>query len=150
MVANECNAIPEFLPSRWAIKPAFGECPGKTFSIDLSLMFPLAGDRPPISFFEILWQVQLESLLWGLGTALGELPPYFVALAASKAGKTSEELDELKKEGGIKYFLYKGTKRSLATQLMDKVKLLIYHNLQKYAFLTVLLCASVKDIVSLY
>jgi len=32
---------------------------------------------------------------------LGELPPYFVALAASKAGKTSEELDELKQEGGI-------------------------------------------------
>jgi hypothetical protein len=27
----------------------------------------------------ILFAVQLESILWGFGTALGELPPYFAA-----------------------------------------------------------------------
>ncbi len=27
----------------------------------------------------ILFAVQIESFLWGLGTAIGELPPYFVA-----------------------------------------------------------------------
>lgn len=29
----------------------------------------------------ILPQVQLEAILWGLGTALGELPPYFISRA---------------------------------------------------------------------
>lgn len=35
-----------------------------------------------LSLTSILPQVQLEAILWGLGTALGELPPYFI----SKAG----------------------------------------------------------------
>jgi len=33
--------------------------------------------------------------LWGLGTAIGELPPYFVAKAASEAGSINDELEEL-------------------------------------------------------
>lgn len=33
----------------------------------------------------ILPQVQVEAILWGLGTALGELPPYFI----SRAGLSS-------------------------------------------------------------
>uniref|UniRef100_A0A7N0T7R4 Vacuole membrane protein KMS1 n=1 Tax=Kalanchoe fedtschenkoi TaxID=63787 RepID=A0A7N0T7R4_KALFE len=40
------------------------------------------GLRVPLS--SILPQVQLEAILWGIGTALGELPPYFI----SRAGKT--------------------------------------------------------------
>lgn len=36
--------------------------------------------RVPLS--SILPQIQMEAILWGLGTALGELPPYFI----SKAG----------------------------------------------------------------
>ncbi len=35
-----------------------------------------------ISFWKILLSVQLESFLWGFGTAIGELPPYYVARAA--------------------------------------------------------------------
>lgn len=34
-------------------------------------------------------------MLWGLGTALGELPPYFVARAASRAKSQLNELDEI-------------------------------------------------------
>ncbi|MFQ6628240.1 hypothetical protein Gotur_007710 [Gossypium turneri] len=37
------------------------------------------GSRVPIS--SILPQVQIEAILWGLGTALGELPPYFISRA---------------------------------------------------------------------
>lgn len=36
-------------------------------------------DKANIGFLGILLGVQLESFLWGLGTAIGELPPYFVA-----------------------------------------------------------------------
>ena len=43
--------------------------------------------------------VQLEAILWGFGTALGELPPYFVARAAARAGNKDEELKELENMG---------------------------------------------------
>lgn len=37
------------------------------------------GSRVPLS--KILPQVQMEAILWGAGTALGELPPYFISRA---------------------------------------------------------------------
>lgn len=43
---------------------------------------PEHGSRVPLS--SILPQVQLEAILWGIGTALGELPPYFISRAGSK------------------------------------------------------------------
>ncbi|KAH9301863.1 hypothetical protein KI387_013446 [Taxus chinensis] len=46
-------------------------------------------------FFSILPQVQLEAVLWGLGTALGELPPYFLSRAAHLSGKNLKALEEL-------------------------------------------------------
>ena len=33
--------------------------------------------------------------MWGFGTALGELPPYFVAKAAAASKKKVEELEEI-------------------------------------------------------
>jgi hypothetical protein len=38
-----------------------------------------------IPVFELLPQVQLEAVLWGIGTALGELPPYFISRAGNMA-----------------------------------------------------------------
>mgnify|MGYP000971117513 FL=1 len=37
-----------------------------------------------IGIFQIILAVQLESFLWGLGTAIGELPPYFIAKKVNK------------------------------------------------------------------
>ncbi len=34
------------------------------------------------------------AIVWGVGTALGELPPYFVTRAAKRAGKRAGEFDE--------------------------------------------------------
>ncbi|KAL0393081.1 UNVERIFIED_CONTAM: Vacuole membrane protein KMS1, partial [Sesamum radiatum] len=63
-------------------------------------LFPSShGVRVPLS--SILPQVQLEAILWGLGTALGELPPYFISRAASVSGgkvDAMEELDDSSKE----------------------------------------------------
>jgi len=36
-----------------------------------------------IPFSKILQKVYLEAVLWGVGTALGELPPYFLSRAGS-------------------------------------------------------------------
>ncbi|KAA8527585.1 hypothetical protein F0562_034700 [Nyssa sinensis] len=43
----------------------------------------------------ILPQVQLEAILWGLGTALGELPPYFISRAALMSGSKLDSMEEL-------------------------------------------------------
>ncbi|CAI9289661.1 unnamed protein product [Lactuca saligna] len=43
----------------------------------------------------ILPQVQVEAIIWGLGTALGELPPYFISRAASISGDKMEVTEEL-------------------------------------------------------
>lgn len=51
-----------------------------------------------LSFWDILFKVQFEAFLWGFGTALGELPPYFVARAARAANKRADELAELDAE----------------------------------------------------
>ncbi|MBA0871227.1 hypothetical protein Goshw_022993, partial [Gossypium schwendimanii] len=51
------------------------------------------GSRVPIS--SILPQVQMEAILWGLGTALGELPPYFISRAASLSGGKFNAMEEL-------------------------------------------------------
>ncbi|KAL6526552.1 meiotic spindle pole body protein Kms1 [Orobanche gracilis] len=57
-------------------------------------LFPSShGVRIPLS--SILPQIQLEAILWGLGTALGELPPYFISRAASLSGGKVNAMEQL-------------------------------------------------------
>ena len=51
--------------------------------------------RSPVSFIAVGARVAYPAFLWGLGTALGELPPYFVARAAAKAGESLTELEDV-------------------------------------------------------
>jgi len=39
-----------------------------------------------VGLIDVFFAVILEASLWGLGTAIGELPPYFVAKAAALSG----------------------------------------------------------------
>ena len=75
--------------------------------------------------------VALEAFLWGFGTAIGELPPYFVALSASLAGTKNEELDEVME--------------NKAEDLMSRIKVGFFKLVKKYTFITVLLAASVSN-----
>lgn len=43
------------------------------------------------SLWQIVAKVRVESLLWGAGTALGELPPYFMARAARISGEEPDD-----------------------------------------------------------
>ncbi|KAI3496539.1 hypothetical protein L1887_38904 [Cichorium endivia] len=58
-----------------------------------SLFSSPQGVQVPLS--SILPQVQVEAILWGLGTALGELPPYFISRAASISGDKMDPTEEL-------------------------------------------------------
>jgi len=72
------------------------------FSIDLACNHPPPAQ--PILYLEILQLINIvkwESFCWGAGTAIGELPPYFLAKAAALAGEKvegSEVFAEIKHE----------------------------------------------------
>ncbi|XP_061637734.1 vacuole membrane protein 1 isoform X2 [Phyllopteryx taeniolatus] len=51
----------------------------------------LAGSEGSISLFSIMSKVRLEAFMWGAGTAIGELPPYFMARAARQSGADPED-----------------------------------------------------------
>eukprot|EP00397_Hematodinium_sp_SG-2012_P003606 GEMP01003614.1.p1 GENE.GEMP01003614.1~~GEMP01003614.1.p1 ORF type:complete len:495 (+),score=108.94 GEMP01003614.1:960-2444(+) len=52
-----------------------------------------AGSPSDITFFSIFLRISVPCMLWGFGTAAGELPPYAVSKAARLAGKSNEEFD---------------------------------------------------------
>ena len=122
MAANECAYFPEMNPNRWDFQD-FKPCTEHSNETNYN------------TFLTILLNVQLEAFLWGFGTAIGELPPYFMALGASKAGKHNDELDEI-----IENETHKDT-----ISFMDKAKIFLYNHLKRHGFITVLLCASVRE-----
>ncbi|CAK9186385.1 unnamed protein product [Ilex paraguariensis] len=95
----------------------------------------LSGARVPLS--SILPQIQLEAILWGIGTALGELPPYFISRAASLSDSkfdAMEELDDSSTEGhGV-----------IATRLNQMKRWFLLHS-QYLNFFTILVLASVPN-----
>ncbi|XP_052194630.1 vacuole membrane protein KMS1-like [Diospyros lotus] len=90
-----------------------------------------------VPFSSILAQVQLEAVIWGIGTALGELPPYFISRAASLSGSTPtvvEDMDSSSKEdNGI-----------LANHIKQIKQWLLSHSQHLNCF-TILVLASVPN-----
>eukprot|EP00475_Leptophrys_vorax_P015118 TRINITY_DN2146_c0_g1_i1.p1 TRINITY_DN2146_c0_g1~~TRINITY_DN2146_c0_g1_i1.p1 ORF type:complete len:411 (-),score=85.76 TRINITY_DN2146_c0_g1_i1:1127-2236(-) len=86
--------------------------------------------QPGPTFWDVLSKVQLAAFLWGAGTALGELPPYFVALASHRSGKRVEDLDgpSKGKDG-----------------LMDSMKGWVVYFLDKFGFWAIVVFASVPN-----
>ena len=57
-----------------------------------------AVDVEKITYFEILMAVMPAAVVWGAGTAIGEVPPYALAYAAAKAGDNQATLDEIENQ----------------------------------------------------
>ncbi|XP_059632515.1 vacuole membrane protein KMS1-like [Cornus florida] len=99
------------------------------------LFSSLDGSRVPLS--SILLQVQLEAFLWGIGTALGELPPYFISRAALASGGKLDAMEELDasstEDNGV-----------IATCLNQMKRWFLSHS-QCLNFFTILLLASVPN-----
>lgn len=86
-------------------------------------------------------KVRYEAFLWGAGTALGELPPYFMARAARLSGRDSEDgdaalqdIEELKKRSAS------GGKLSM----LERGKLFMETMVERVGFMGILACASVS------
>ncbi|KAJ0982302.1 hypothetical protein J5N97_010557 [Dioscorea zingiberensis] len=101
--------------------PLYPSTPGSLVKIPVSILLP---------------HVQLEAVLWGIGTALGELPPYFISSAARMSGNkldAMEELDTSSKDDGFVSAFLKQLKRWLLTHA------------QHLNFFTILILASVPN-----
>ncbi|CAI8589495.1 unnamed protein product [Vicia faba] len=78
----------------------------------------------------ILPQVQMEAVLWGLGTAIGELPPYFISRAARLSGSKVDGMEELDSdEKGV----------------LNQIKCWFFSHTQHLNFFTILVLASVPN-----
>ncbi|XP_071194850.1 vacuole membrane protein 1-like isoform X3 [Salvelinus alpinus] len=91
-----------------------------------------------ISLWTIVSKVRLEACMWGAGTAIGELPPYFMARAARLSG---EEPDDEDYEEFGELLEQAETSQDFAT----RAKLAVQKMVQRVGFFGILACASIPN-----
>jgi len=90
-----------------------------------------------VNMFTIMQKVRLEAVMWGAGTAIGELPPYFMARAARLSGNEdpdNEDLEELEE-----------LISSESTDIFTKAKKAVPKIVEKVGFFGILLFASIPN-----
>jgi len=96
--------------------------------------------RAVISIWAIMAKVRIEAFCWGAGTALGELPPYFMARAHRLSGYDSdEEEDEFDELQEIK------NQNQEEMSWFDRAKLGVERLVEKVGFFGILACASIPN-----
>lgn len=94
------------------------------------------GPTTAITILMIAQKVRWEAFFWGFGTAIGELPPYFVARAAALAGKKDSNLSEIEEISG---------KPAAQRTFMEKAQLFMFQLMQNFGFIGIMLCASIPN-----
>ncbi|KAJ3161827.1 Vacuolar membrane protease [Geranomyces michiganensis] len=89
-----------------------------------------------VTIWQIAQKVRWESFFWGMGTSIGELPPYFVARAAAEAGRDDQGFDSI--EGVLK-------KPANSRTIGERVQVFMYNLMQSMGFFGILLCASIPN-----
>ncbi|XP_026466447.1 vacuole membrane protein 1-like isoform X2 [Ctenocephalides felis] len=97
--------------------------------------------RMAASIWNIMSKVRVEAFLWGAGTALGELPPYFMARAARLSGYDPSDADDLAEFEELQRKKSEGTSLSL----VDRAKLEVERLVEKVGFFGILACASIPN-----
>ncbi|PRP82560.1 hypothetical protein PROFUN_04865 [Planoprotostelium fungivorum] len=92
-----------------------------------------------VSLLQILKVVQLEALMWGVGTAIGELPPYFVARAAGVKSAEIEEVEQTKNE------TIQSASGNSFSSIIAKGKVMAFSLLENLGFFGILFFASVPN-----
>ncbi|KAF5286550.1 hypothetical protein FQA39_LY16233 [Lamprigera yunnana] len=105
------------------------------------IVCPTTEDSYVVSILTIMSKVRLEAMCWGAGTALGELPPYFMARAARLSGFDPEEDDDLREFEELQR--KENSKEQLT--LIERGKLMVEHIVQRVGFLGILACASIPN-----
>jgi len=82
-----------------------------------------------VTVLTIFSKIKMQSFFWGFGTAIGELPPYFVSRAAALTGQKDQKISKFENESENDSFT-------------DKIQVFLYKFLKKFGFIGILLCAS--------
>lgn len=92
-----------------------------------------------ITIWAILSKVRVEAFCWGAGTAIGELPPYFMARAArlsgSEPGEETEEFLELQEK----------LKNPEKMTRFERAKYGVQQLVERVGFFGILACASIPN-----
>ncbi|XP_054158755.1 vacuole membrane protein 1-like [Oppia nitens] len=100
----------------------------------------------PINVWTIMSKVRLEAFMWGAGTALGELPPYFVARAHRLAGEDEDELEpELAQQLVDGHPATGGGGRGLQLSFAQRMRGNMIRLVTKVGFFGILACASIPN-----
>uniref|UniRef100_A0A8C2K319 Vacuole membrane protein 1 n=1 Tax=Cyprinus carpio TaxID=7962 RepID=A0A8C2K319_CYPCA len=91
-----------------------------------------------ISLWTIMSKVRLEACMWGAGTAIGELPPYFMARAARLSGADPDDEDYEEFEEMLE-------QAQSAQDFATRGKLAVQNMVQKVGFFGILACASIPN-----
>ncbi|KAJ3698849.1 hypothetical protein LUZ61_002554 [Rhynchospora tenuis] len=102
-----------------------------------SLFPPTTASLVRVPLSKLLPQVQLEAVLWGFGTALGELPPYFISRAARLSGTRFESIEGLDRESPNEVGLF--------SSFFKRMKHWLLSQSQHLNFSTILILASVPN-----
>nr|XP_023015659.1 vacuole membrane protein 1 isoform X2 [Leptinotarsa decemlineata]XP_023015660.1 vacuole membrane protein 1 isoform X2 [Leptinotarsa decemlineata] len=105
------------------------------------IVCPSERDPLSITILSIMSKVRIEAMCWGAGTALGELPPYFMARTSRLSGIDPDDDDDLKE---LEELEKKKNNRDSLT-LIERVKLFVEETVQKVGFLGILACASIPN-----
>lgn len=108
------------------------------------IVCPAEGDEGiiPVTILSIMAKVRLEAMCWGAGTALGELPPYFMARAARMSGIDPDDEDDDLKEFEE---LQKKQQNREKLSIIERGKLFVEELVQKVGFFGILACASIPN-----
>eukprot|EP00698_Gefionella_okellyi_P016153 TRINITY_DN4604_c0_g1_i1.p1 TRINITY_DN4604_c0_g1~~TRINITY_DN4604_c0_g1_i1.p1 ORF type:complete len:423 (+),score=67.77 TRINITY_DN4604_c0_g1_i1:55-1323(+) len=107
-------------------------CQSTDFATRGANAFVCLSRNEDVTFLAVFLKVQFQCMMWGAGTAIGELPPYFVARAARLSGRqTNEEIDELM--------------TSESRTWRDSLTKFSFSLLQKFGFWGILVFASVPN-----
>uniref|UniRef100_A0A7S3D757 Vacuole membrane protein 1 n=1 Tax=Palpitomonas bilix TaxID=652834 RepID=A0A7S3D757_9EUKA len=140
MQVTACNSMdiePEGA-SLWKTYPYFGKPDFNCGSFTPSHEAPSS-----VSLASIFSRVWLSAFLWGVGTSIGELPPYFVAAAARAAGKHVDELDDVLI--GHHHDSEELVKDRPSISVIQRVKIGVLNMLKKHGFITIVLFASIPN-----
>ncbi|KAL0108747.1 hypothetical protein PUN28_014110 [Cardiocondyla obscurior] len=97
-----------------------------------------------VDILNIMKKVRIEAMLWGAGTALGELPPYFMARAARISGKHSRN-DNFDQEDLKELEALEALENGENVSFVMRIKLIMKRFVEKAGFWGILACASIPN-----
>jgi len=130
MAAYECGSL-EFPSPPYPAQIICPETPNITETTVTSAV--------QITIWAILSKVRVEAFCWGAGTAIGELPPYFMARAARLSGSEPSEDEEEFHE------LQEKLKHPERLTRFERMKYSVQQLVEKVGFFGILACASIPN-----